>query len=145
MVGLMRVSAGVKNREDPRLLQLLQPVTVTVDDAVSSRPGVGYPGPVSRPFHDANARRRPSTGPAQTELEHPGESRLAEQSAIFERAHEHARPETRRCDLRDVRLSPRGNLSPPVAGQLVILLVLVARFERPGGARIGRTRFEIRA
>jgi hypothetical protein len=29
MVGLMRVSAGVKNREDPRLLQLLQPATAT--------------------------------------------------------------------------------------------------------------------
>jgi len=69
MVGLMRVSAGVKNREDPRLLQLLQPVTVTVDAAVSSRAGVGYPGSVSRPSHDASARRRPSTGPVQTELE----------------------------------------------------------------------------
>ena len=69
MVGLMRVSAGVKNREDPRLLQLLQPVTVTVDDAISSRAGVGYPGSVSRPHHDASARRRPSTGPVQTELE----------------------------------------------------------------------------
>jgi len=70
MVGLMRVSAGVKNREDPRLLQLLQPVTVTFEEAVSSRAGVGYPGSVSRPSHDASARRRPSTGPVKTELEH---------------------------------------------------------------------------
>ncbi len=70
MVGLMRVSAGVNNREDPRLLQLLQPATVAVDAAVSSRAGVGDPGSVSRPSHDASARCQPSTRPVQTELEH---------------------------------------------------------------------------
>jgi hypothetical protein len=81
MVGLMRVSAGVKNREDPRLLQLLQPATVTIDDAVSSRAGVGYPGSVSRSSHDASARRRPSTGPVQTEMEHQASlARVAEAS-----------------------------------------------------------------
>ena len=73
----------MKNREDPRLLQLLQPVTVTADDAVSSRAGVGYPGSVSRPSHDANARRRPSTGPAQTELEQAVVTEVIEPEQVY--------------------------------------------------------------
>jgi hypothetical protein len=67
MVGLMRISAGVKNREDPRLLRLPQ---LFRRRPVPSHARVGTLDPVSSSTHDANAGHRPSTEPAETEPEH---------------------------------------------------------------------------